>query len=146
MILNALYMLNRFHKDIVGAMNDFDKQSKIDQYRFRGFISYILNNYIQVFIDLMDIVLIYNGKASAGTSFQRYCREYDTVFKNKTESEKEILKYLVVYNAAQDHRDYDFVTSEDFFEFSNYIDGLSDIMYNFFEYFNEKGMLGIILA
>lgn len=143
---NALEMLKRFYNDISDAVNDFDKQDASNQYRFKGFISYAFNNYSQIFMDLMDIILINNGKPSSVTSLRRYCREYDAEFSNKTENEKEILSYLVARNdIIHDYINYELNMDEEFLKFYNYVDGLLDIANNLQEYFKSKNMLEAVI-
>lgn len=140
---NAIDLLKRFYNEISDTVNEYSKQDAYNKYRFKGFISYTFNNYSQVFMDLMDLILIKSGKSVSTTSLRRYCREYDAMFTNKTINEKEILAYLVMRNdIIHDYINYELNMDEEFLKFYNYVDGLLDIAERLYDYFDKQDMLG----
>lgn len=135
----ALSMLHRFYTEIKESLVVYDEQDDPNKVRFRGFISFTLDNYAEVFRQLMYMISFNNCASVEKISIATCAVNYSQLLKTDSNCEEIILNYLVKRTNIT-HFDEE-LCIEDYLMAQRNLPGLYIIAEKLQKLFNENNLL-----
>lgn len=141
-VIDSLNNMKRFAKRLYNKTDLYfktnDEEIKLDSL---DSISSTYNNIVQNYMNLIDVIQIYNQEAPC-TSLRSYIRFYDSLGFPTSTDEKEMLYYFISRNElVHDYMDYEYLADDTAKKIDNYGQGLDQIINHLEKFFNENNLL-----